>query len=74
MRERGDCERPEKAVHHRRVERTLEGVDDERWRDDEKKDVHYPLHSRLVDEANATADRPHRHKGEEYADLHRDCS
>jgi hypothetical protein len=74
MRDGGDCKRPEESMHHRRVERTLERVDDERWRDDEKKDVHYPLHRRLVDEADATADRPYRHKGEEYADLRRDCS
>ena len=74
MRGNGDCERPEKAMHHRRVERTLEGVDYETWRDDEKEDVHNPLHGRLVDKANAAADRPNRHKGEEHADLRRDCS
>ena len=73
MRERGDCERPEKAVHHRRVERTLEGVDDEAWRDDEKKDVHHPLYRCLVDETNATTNRTYRHQGEEHADLSRNC-
>ena len=41
---------------------------------DEKKDVDNPLHGRLVDEANAAADRPNRHKGEEHADLRRNSS
>ena len=74
MRESGDCKRPEKAMHHRRVERPLEGVDDERWRDDEKKDVHYPLYGRLIDKADTAANRPYRHKGEEHAYLRSDCS
>ena len=66
-------ERLAEAPEHGGVERTLEDVDDEAGRDGEDQHVDDALHGRLVEQADAAAERAHRHQGEEHADLRRDC-
>ena len=61
----GDQEREAEARQHRRVERTLEAVDDETRRHDEQQQVHDAANALFVDEPRLAQDSPDAHEGKE---------